>query len=462
MKRLFRSVRRRDEGLAMIAVAMLGTALVLISAAVFARGLSQFSNTSGDAAWEQALGTAEAGLDWGLDALDLDETYTTGETVPEEVIGTAQEKKWAVGAADERAADAATTPAGEFVVVKPTNGQFLYSVGFTPTQDSPTRRVRAVRVNYDYLPYAAEWIANYAFLAGDDLTFRGAPVFLVGYSIGIHTNGYLDVGGSTFTDGCISASGGAVMSGGFTQPPGCAVPGAQPEVFVPEVNPRDHWEHSQFDLCPDGKVRAGPAHAVYGNTATSVPCQGQTLHNNATSPGRYQGWRYLGCCSALDGALWRYDDTQAQDGVYYVYLGSAQVQSQPGTELVPWNVGIFAEANGVCANLVGGDIIFQGAAHMQPYEGVGNIQMMAGRDVDMSGGSHFSGIVAAHEQIEADGNGTTVNEGGFLAQGACESLTDRIDESYVAGNVYVQNTGPVLTEIGATIDLLTATSWTEL
>lgn len=443
----------------MIAVAMLGTALVLISTVVFARGLSQFGNTRGDALWEQSLGGAEACLDWALSVIEGDETFTTGEEIPEEMAGSSQERTWVLEAAAQRPdSDIIHTGDADCLVVKPSNGAFVYGVGYAPTRDAPGARTRVVRVDYQVIPHVTTWIAQLAFLAGDDLTFRGNPTFLTGAAVGIHSNAFLDIGGSTFADGCVTASGGSKLAGSFNQPPGCPTPGAQPIIVIPPVVARNHWERSHYDLCPDGKVRAGPAHPVWGNTATGIPCQGQTLISNAATG--YMGWKFMGCCDAEDWAQWKYDSVSANDGIFYVFQGSVDIVSSPGTDLVPWEMSLFVEARGVCGSLQGGDIDVSGSPDMAPYPTGGNIQFLAGRDIEISGNADFTGLASAYEQIMITGD-LDVDEGSFLAAGRCND-GGLVDESYVGGNAWVSNTGPVDTEIGSTVDLLTATSWTEL
>lgn len=452
-------IRRREEGMAMIAVAMLGTALILLSTVVFARGLSQFGNTRGDAVWEQALGSAEACLDWALETIEGDDAYTTGEEVPAEIPGSSQERTWAIEAADAHPdSDVIHTGDAECVVVKPVNGQFVYAVGYGPRRDAQQRRVRVVRVDYDVIPYVTTWIAQMAFLAGDDVEFRGNPTFLTGYAVGIHSNAFLEIGGSTFADGCVTSSGGSRLTGSFVQPPGCPTPGSQAIVIIPPVVPRNHWERSQYDLCPDGKVRAGPAHPVWGNTATTVPCQGQTLVSDGTTG--YLGWSFRGCCDADTWATWRYGATTTNDGVFYVYQGSAEIVSSPGTDLIPWEMTLVVEARGVCGTLQGGDIDISGSPDMTPHSTAGNIQLLAGRDIEITGNADFTGLAAAYEQIMITGD-LDVQEGSFLAAGRCDD-GGMVTVSYVGGNATVNNTGPVDTQIGSTVDLLTATSWAEI
>jgi hypothetical protein len=446
--------------MAMFAVVMLGSAMVLMSSVVVARGVAQYGNTHGDALWEQALATAESGLSVGLATIEADGSYHTGEVAIEGLAGTDQEKAWVVAIADARPEeDLVSTSDGEFVIVKASNSAFLYSAGFAPSRDSENRRVRVVRIDYALIPYATTWFNNFAFLSGDDLELRGNPTFLTGHAVGIHANAFLDVGGSTFVEGCLSASGGANVTGAVSQDPECPAPGAQPLEFIPLVQPRDHWEDSFYDLCPDGKVRAGPAHPISGNTAANVPCTGQTLTTDASSS-PYLGWRFMGCCDSADWATWKYESTGSNDGVFYVFEGNAIIVSSPGSTLIPWQTTVIAEARGVCGSLQGGDIDIAGSPEVIPFPGAGNLQFVAGRDIDISGNPGMSGLTAAHEQIDISGTAVVVG-GGYLAESGCDS-GDLVTTSRVGGNATVDNDGPVETELGTTIDLLTVTSWVEI
>ena len=457
-------MRRRwqdESGLAMLTVVMLGTALLLVMSLVFTRGLSQFGNTSEDALWEQALAAAESGLNLGLATLESDGSFTTGENLPDGVVGTTDEKGWALDAATAHPdGDLVRTSDGEFLVIRPANAPYVYSVGYAPSREDEQRRVRVVRARFETEPYVGTWTTNLAFLSGDRLTFRGNPTFLTGAAVGIHANGFLDVGGSTFSDGCVSASGGAHVTGSFVQPPGCPTPGNQAIVVIPVVDPRNQWPLSQYDLCPDGTVRAGPAHPLYGGTATDVPCSGQTLSTSAETSA-YLGWNFMGCCTDGDWAQWKYGSTSPNDGVFYVYQGVASVVSSPGADLLPWEVTIIAEGRGTCGSLQGGDVIIAGSPDMVPHSTAGNLQIVAGRDIDISGNADFTGLAAAHEQIEITGD-LDVENGSFLAQSACSTPNSVVTESYVGGGATITNHGPIATELAAPTYVLVARSWIEL
>lgn len=452
-----------EAGLAMITVVMLATALLLIMAVVFARGLAQFGNTSQDALWEQALAAAESGLNLGLASVEADGTYTTGEVLSEDLVGSSSEKAWVMAAAEAHPdEDVVRTSDGEFVVIRPSNYPLVFSVGYAPSRDAEDRRVRVVRARFETEARATAWTTRLAFLAGGSLEFRGNPTFLTGAAVGIHTNASIDVGGSTFADGCVTASGEGHVSGAFVQPPECPIPGGQPIVVIPVVDPRAHWSESEYDLCPDGKVRAGPAHVEYGNTAVNAPCTGSALVASAATTA-FRGWKFFGCCDQSRWATWKYEANNAHDGVYYVYEGTAVIVSSPGAELLPWEVSILAEAHGSeCGALQGGDIIIAGNPEMTPHSSTGNLQLLAGRDIDIAGNANFSGLAAAHEQIEITGD-LDVQDGSFLAEsGECDTPGSPVPLSYVGGGATVNNNGPIATELSAPVFVLVARTWVEL
>jgi hypothetical protein len=443
-------------------VLFLGMALMALASVVIMRGVRQFGNTGGDARWEQALAVAESGLDQGIQILAENPLYTTGEVVPIDVVSRQDERVWVVGVADERPySNFAATPEGEYTLIKPSNSPALYVVGFTPSRSAPDRRVRVVRGEVDEELIETWWMLRFAFLSGGDAVFSGNPTLLSGTNVGVHANGYLSAGGSTFISGCISASNGAKVSGSVSQEPHCADPGDQPLEFIPVIDPRLYWYLSQYDMCPGGTVKAGPAHDVYGHTAGNLPCTGQTL---ASDPAvSYRGWSFDGCCDPQTGAEWSYHGDGVFDGVYYFHEGSVKITSNPGSEADPWETTLLIEPSGECPNLIGGDLDISGTPRMQPHPSANGLLALAGRDIEVSGtpGMFMSGLLAAHEQADVNGN-PTVHEGGFIAEEACNSINDLIDTTIVSGNTTVSNSGPVETPIMGLVPHTVLVAWDEL
>jgi hypothetical protein len=303
------------------------------------------------------------------------------------------------------------------------------------------------------------WKARYAVLTGGPIQFIGNPLILSGSAVGVHSNGYLEVGGSTFIDGCLSSSNGARITGSVVEDPSCQPPGTQAVVQIPVIDPRQLWGTSMYDLCPDGKVRAGPAHATSGFTAGSVPCTGLVLSSD-TAAVAFRGWKFLGYDAKLE-ARWVQTSGIPYDGVYYVHQGSVDLASNTGSATTPWRVTLLVGGKGTCPAITGGDVSISGSPVMRPYPGSSSLLVAAGRDFDISGGPDMGGILAAHEQVESIGN-ALITEGTFLAEDACDSPNDNTDTNYISGTITLNNTGPLSSPFGGTIVQPVVVAWDEL
>ena len=455
----------------MAIVLMIGVILILLSTIMITRGFRQLGNTANNRNWDQSLSVAESGLEVGLVEVDDDFDWNTGEVIPAAVIGTDAERGWAVAAADARpATDVQSTPEGEFVVVKPSNQDLLFSVAYVPSRDAAERRVRVVRAALTLAPVSTPWSLDMSYLTDMDLVISGNPTFH-GEAADGHANGHLTVSGNpTFQQGCLTSSGGGSISGNVNDHSDCPDdPYAQPEEFVPEIVPDDFWHMSEYDMCPDGKVRAGPAHATFGSTAGSAPCTtGHILESDAGST-TFNGFEFNGCCDSKLNAKWDMSADGGIDGAYYFFEGSLTISGSPGTNNNPWNVLIVTEPVGACANHVGGDFTTSGSLVIAPYtEGAAhesnNVVVIAGRDIEWSGAGRIKepGIVAAREQIKISGNPQV--EGAFLAESKCDSPDDNVDSNEISGNPTFTLEGPMQT-LWFTTDgppVLQVAGWDEL
>jgi hypothetical protein len=448
--------------MALIGVLLLGGAIVMMSATVMVRGNAQFGNTTGDRNWEDALAAAEAGLNWGLATVEANLEWgiewDSGDEVVGEIVGSSDERAWVIATADAKdGALVTSTPTGEFVVVKPSNAAMVYGVGYAPSRDAVNRRVRVVRAGYEIVPTEVEWITNLAVLTEDDLEIVGKPSFYTGAAIGIHTNGFLTLGGSTNIDGCMSASSGAQMGGSVIQGAHCPKPGNQPRRTVPVFDARDRWPTSIFDLCPDGAVRAGPNHATLGYTAGDEPCTGDVLHADAkASP--FRGWKFH-----APGVVekWFYDANVPNDGVYYVHHNAARIESSPGSSAIPWLLTLIVSGDGTCPEMVLGDIRIEGGPTFDPYPDTGNIALLAGRDVVISGNPKMSGVIAAGEQIYIDGE-ALVTLGTYVSASTCDTPGSPASYNYISGNASVDNYSNVQTDLIVVVDWIVLEHWAEL
>jgi len=464
-------IRDDERGVAMAIVLMIGVILVLLSTIMITRGFRQLGNTANNRNWDQSLSVAESGLEVGLVAIDDDFDWDTGEVIPLSVIGTESERGWAVAAADARPAeDVESTPEGEFVVVKPSNRDLLFSVAYVPSREAAERRVRVVRAALSFQPTSNSWSLDMAFLTDMDLDISGNPTFHGNAASG-HSNGHVTVPGNpTFHDGCLTASDGGTISGNVNDHSDCPDdPYNQPEEFVPDIVAGDFWHMSEYDMCPDGKVRAGPAHPDFFDTVGTAPCTtGHILEDDAMAD-PFNGWKFEGCCDSKLNAKWDLSDGTAIDGAYYFFEGSPNVSGSPGTNNSPWHVLIVAESKGSCPANVGGDFTTSGSVVIAPYTGQpvhsgNNVAVIAERDVEWSGAGRLKvpGIVGAGEQIKISGNPQI--EGAFIAQSECDSPDDNVDANQITGNPTFTLTGPLetiwVTEQGP--PMLEVAGWDEL
>ena len=454
-------LKRDERGIAIATVALLGLAVVMVTTIMTFRGTRQVRNTGNDARWEQALHVAESGLDDIIVDVKADAGYTTGQVVPTFDDADA-ERAWAVGVVDELPSDdLRSTPEGEYATIVPINDQVIYSVGFAPSRASIDRRVRVIRVSYTRVPGAVPWIAEKAFITDGDLTISGNPTSFEARA-NVHANGHSTISGNpTVHDACMSSSNGATITGNLNDHPACPPPGDQPVEFIPDVDPRDFWALSEYDLCPDGSVHAGPAHASFGGSAGSEPCLGTPLETDAASS-PYLGWEFTGT-DPVDGAEWVYDTNVENHGSYYVYQGSAAIPTGPGTNNNPWYLSLMVEASGSCPNQVGGDVVLSGAAVLAPND-AGSMFMVVSRDIHWNGNGRLKapGIIAAGEQIVIFGNPQV--EGSFIAREGCDTTNDSLDASAIAGNPQFELDGPLVTtwEYLGTEGGVAVVAWDEL
>ncbi len=437
LRRLRTEPDRSEDGFAIAVVMLAGMILVLITAIVMSRAARQVGTVSGDVRWEQSLHVAESCLDVGLVTLSTDLGWTTGETLDLGDIGARAERDWAVASADgQLSGDLVTTPEGDCAIVKPSNADLLFAVGFAPSRSATERRVRVVRAALT--PAPSSIAITRAFLTNDELELEGNPTF-IGIAASAHTNSSVEVeGNATFQSGCLTSSTGGEVDGNLNVHSSCPpTPFDEPVIEIPAVEPRDFWYLSEYDMCPDGGVYAGPAHPTLGGTVGAEPCTGLVIEPDASSG--YRGWVFDGCCDSEDWAEWSYGGNTANDGAYYFYWGTPDVVGSPGTNNDPWEVLIMAEAKGICPDRLGGDVFLNGNMAIGAYQAgsahaSNTFVVLAGRDVGWEGNGKLTtpGIVAATEQIEIDGNVDV--EGAFVAEGRCDSEESHIDDTEIEGN----------------------------
>lgn len=424
---LGRAIRRGwegERGYAIPAVVFLGTILVVITTIVIMRGLTQADTEVTDARFEQAFHAAEGGADVFLVDFGPDPTFTNH-------AGVISSKSEAIAAARAIAASDPSqvidTPQGQAVVVKPDGEDAFYSVGFMPSIDDSLARVRVLETSYDTEPSLVIWTPTVALLFNKDATVPG-QVVLKGKNGSAHSNGDMSVSGRIGADDCVTSSG-SISAGKnkIAVGPGCPEGGDaenQIPIPVPDMEARDLWVHSEFQLCPGGDVRAGPAHVTGGPFAGDAPCKSTA---SLLGTNTYRGWTYRGA-SPSKGALWEYTLNQPRNGAYYVYQGSALIATGPAS----WKVSLVAEAAGTVCNKIGGDLVITGNIGTSPYGGADPVAFFADRDMEVSGNKNTEGLMFVKEQLLITGN-PAVN-GSFTMADECNSPGSPVAANRIDGN----------------------------
>jgi len=446
--------------MALIMVVGTASVLAIITSIIAVQSISNLRQAGTERAFERSLHVADAGVDHMLFLIrQRKQAYqtdlTTGEPTPDASYSLEEERQWVLDQADAAvAADPdrlETTREGDWIAMRPQGVPLIYSVGYVPSYAAATApsdasgKIRVLRAEYDFAPFSP----TTAILTDGDLEIGGNAI-VDGSGPNAHGNRDVRViGGSLEVGGFVSSS------GGFTGSPNVGDPantgGGRPRIEVPDIDPRVNYAMSEYDLCPDGTVRAGPEYDAGGvdvlgspavaSASTTTPCLGSVLADNTD----FRNWDKQGD-DASQGAQWTYrgNGPGQYDGVYYIYLGSARIPGSPGSDLDPWEVTIFAEASGSgpdepdCPH-TGGDIDISGGATMVFNDKGEGLGFVAGRDLEISGtpgsGFNFIGVHAAHEQFDVRGNARM--EGAVLGNDSCDTAGSPVNESAVSGSVRI-------------------------
>lgn len=449
-------LRRRlaeEQGIAMVLVVGMSAILFGMAAIVMTRSFSDYNQVVNDRRFEQAIQVADSGVDHTLYKVGANLAYTTGEILPDFAGDKAAEEAWVLS--NVVGNPLVTTPEGQWATIRPSNAEVIYSVGYIPTQANPFK-VRIIRAAYDYAPF----VPSVAILTDGDLKIQG-NASITGAGGSVHANGNVSMQGSPNISGYVSASGTYSPGGTVGDPANSG--GGKPPREVPMINPRENYVMSEYDLCPNGDVRTGPSYSAGGGffpNTSGVPCGGALL-GDGDGQG-YRGWK----ATVGSPALWKYNDKDGYDGVYYIYQGSADISGNPGSPAQPWKVTIMAEAissgsePGHCPHL-GGDILVTGGGDMKRHDTAQPLHLIAGRDLKMHGnpGTSWEGVYAAHEQFDISGN-TDLN-GIVIANDYCDSSGSPVSQATVnlTGSAHLNYDGGLEVPLGRRIR---TTHWNEI
>lgn len=283
-------------GIAGIVFAMVTTGIAL---AVAALGQSRHRSN-----FEQALVTAEAGVDQTLARLQFSYDNATGDGGDFPVPGTqagapcvdtpvdapsgsniasaAAEESWArQQLADLRGSHpecVVTTESGEYLVLKPksqSTGPYrgygrIYSIGWSPAHGASEAAERLVKAEYIFMPFKPA----HAVLAGGDMRIESSAMVTVAAGFdedlaGVHSNGTITTEGNPEVFGPVTSTESSTASsnrfhanpnGQVRQAGNVSVPTVNAAAFYRQAPNMDSLAVTAFgfwhDLCPDGTVRA--------------------------------------------------------------------------------------------------------------------------------------------------------------------------------------------------------------
>lgn len=428
-RRLHRVRTGGDAGFSLVLVMGMTGAILGLIAVVTLNGTRALRSGAAHVNFESALSAAEAGVDTTLQTISAtfnnpaltlaQKQFSTAApcalTAPATFSGATAERTWARDALQGLPASCLKqTPAGEFVAVRPTNKQAVYSMGWFPTRSSERAKKRLLKAEYVFAPYKP----TNAVLTNGNLDFSGSvAVNAVGGAVSadVHTNSNITgVNGSTSIQGTVSASGSVSGCGGSVTG-GCT--STTPQQAIPLLNARTLYESQRgryptgwFDLCPGGDVR-GPA------ATGALPCTGTVL----APAGGYNGWQWT-AGSGTTAPKWTLPRTAGgpYPGAYYVYQGDAQLGDN-GNSNTLWQVTVLAEAKPTggtatsCGKL-GGNITWK-LFNMTPY--LPGLQLLA--DANLTGNANNdagTGLFLAGDKIDLNTSSATLN-GAVVAGNQC-------------------------------------------
>jgi hypothetical protein len=448
---LVKSLHRDERGVALAVVLLVGVSLVLVTTVMMARGLRQFVRTASEIAWDDALFAAEAGLDDALALLDVDFTFTTGEQIPDGTIGTEAERVWAVIAADMRSAsDVNRVAEGEYVMVRPSNADIVFAVGYSPSRAASNRRVRVVRLSVVGTVWT--YTIEYALIVGEDLELAGsATINDINQNDGasVHTNGtVIETGGAATVEGCLTESVGDRAASAT-----CPV-SPLPQEPLAVIEPLLMYPYAHYVLCDDEVVYGGPVHATDPDP-DATPCNG---NETAVS--------LLGWSARVSGGVveWSGSPSADADGVFYIDNGNFDGKLGDISNPLLATIIIASGGGSSCTAPSTGNLRLAGNSDFSVHPSIQalgwDVAVVAEGDIDYQGGAAIGGTIFAHEQIDYRGNADSW--GAVVAVEACDTIGSPVSSSTVSGSSVINYPGPITTPFTASSLRVEVAGWYEL
>ena len=276
------------------------------------------------------------------------------------------------------------------------------------------------------------------------LTINGNPT-IQGTAGSVHSNANLTISGNPSIDQSATASGTFSSSGSPTI--GGTSGGGKAEDPLPEVNIPDFQEYADFVMGADGIVRDADGTLLFD-------ASGGAKYNAGGCSGN-RGWEY----SSGPPVQWKIGDDCGGDGKFYVE-GNIEIGGSPGSASDPWQVSLMAEGS----IKINGNPEFVNYKDAGDSEGVQNIFMLAGTDIEWSGNptNTIEGFIYAGEQIKLNGNPSIV--GSIIARDLANTST-LVDANSISGNPTITFNGTLATPLTVNVVVsttLTIISWNEI
>jgi hypothetical protein len=331
-----------------------------------------------------------------------------------------------------------TGPQGQYTMLAPSGRQAVYSLGWSPSYAAYVAhrgRARMIKTEYLFSPYKP----SNAVLTGGDLeidssttvtTAPGADPTLAA----VHSNGNITVdSGNPAVSGPVSQSGsGSLYASNNFLGGATTLSAAQtvPRISAVGVYNRNvaNYLGAWFDLCSDGKVRAG---------ATTGPCTGALIGDygpgGANAGGVFaNGWAYNGSSNPKQ---WLVTDS-FNNGVYYVDRADVAMGSGVGNVAVA-KATIIAAASKTTCDKVAGNIDWDHVDIAAPY--ISNTFMVADQDMrtgsnfyagSSSGGTTVSGLFIAGDQVQLETSSAGAY-GAVIAADQCDPNGSLVDANVI-------------------------------
>ncbi|MGI9648179.1 MAG: hypothetical protein ACR2OI_06635 [Acidimicrobiia bacterium] len=447
------SLNRDEAGVAVITVTLVGVAVAGIVAVLAVNTMRNYREAQQERQYDEVLVLAESGLDEAVFQLNADDSYTTAPTMPTGLSEQA-EKDWAI--AQARTLPAVSNGNGEYVIVKPDGSDVVYAVAFSSDQADLAAITRVLQAQLEVTPPKPPYpyIPNTGFASNGSLAIGNSPHAGISGTVGgAQANGILSKGGNPTMTGCTSGYVANDFAG--DNPDGCP-PGVGERVSIPAVEPLNFHSLAMYDLCNEGSggvVKAGPA---LGGADAESPCTGVVLG----TPGDY-GW-------SRSGTNWSY---QGGIGVFYVNGAdevSIATSSGTGASGASIIVASFNETSVSCndsgvANVNGGDIVINGNRQLHPHSSMGDLVLVAGRDVTLRGTSDIHGVILAREQVSI--GGTPGANNAVVSSSPCNTPTSPNANNEIFGSGHVTYNGGLQAPnygVGSGNSTVTIDRWAEL